>query len=728
MDNEIEKTVVACVQAAQAGDRVAFGRLVERYQGAVFAQCRRLASNRADAEDLAHDTFVQAFTQIRQLREPNRFGGWLKTIALNLYRSHLRQDYREKISLETGPATAAVPEVDERWQQVEENLWRLSPAQRLVLALHYWEGLSYEEIARFTDVPLGTVMSRLYRARNNLKNGVDQSDNGAADMNETPDLKREIDAEIEALTRLFAEDPEVMERLSVLLQHAPARFARLIEEMAPAEVDSLVLLLRRLGSPAVAVVLDCYFGGEDPVRARALALLTALVEQDQDWHWDTNWANGETLAHITQTTYGLLDRIIACSVSDEEKVALLLALAKAARPGHSPGRLCWTTMLCYPQAALSHLCERLQAMPEGDIQATPLEMGILLRFGTAGCRAVNAWLDDERVERRRLGLMGLVALNGRLNPTGPGGVLAKASGDARFRDHEHLLNRDLEPAVLQELSERAVALAAGDDREAREAALMALGAMRRSDESVVAVLGDCLDCDWQPTRLAALKALGEIALGEHRPKAFVQVEDRVVALAEAEDWAEQVAALTALGRLQVEAARPLLTERAEGAESAEVREAAVNGLGQIGGEESAALLRRLQVVGSKDLRKKASRWLQRLHTEEQSPSPAQLARQKRLAHLKGEREASTQVWASYRVKFNLGAALRSLPEARVYPETELTRYFAEVCVDYSLVRRVLADRGLLYREQGMCTLTEAGQRAWRVEYFIRDRYLLGAPA
>ena len=68
-----------------------------------------------------------------------------------------------------------------------------------------------------------------------------------------------------------------------------------------------------------------------------------------------------------------------------------------------------------------------------------------------------------------------------------------------------------------------------------------------------------------------------------------------------------------------------------------------------------------------------------------------------------------------------------MPEIRAYPEIELTRYFSQVCVDYSYARRVLADRGILHREAGVCTLTEAGQRVWRVEHFSQDNYLQGAP-
>ncbi|MGY8822874.1 MAG: sigma-70 family RNA polymerase sigma factor [Candidatus Latescibacterota bacterium] len=733
MTSEIETPNATWVLAAQGGDRAAFGLLVQCYQQAVFAQCRRLALNRTDAEDLAHDTFVQAFTQIRQVRDPDRFGSWLKTIALNLYRAALRQQYQKMLPLESDSAAPITAAVNQQWQQVEENLWRLSPAQRLVLALHYCEGLSYDQIARFTDVPLGTVMSRLHRARQNLKDRANENEeyNGETDMNSTPDLTKEIDAEITALGRLFAEDPDSMERLSVLLRHSPARFAQLIAEMAPAELDPLVALLQRLGTPAMAVALDCYFSGDDLARQRALSLIEALIAQDQDWHVARNWSDGTILTHITQTTYALLDQIISRPVPDTEKVELLLLLANAAsRPGFGLiSELCWKVMLSYPQLAFGFLLEQLEATTDISIAQPLVEMRIFVRFGTPSCRQILTWLDEERGEHWRLGLAGFVALAGWLNPRGPGGLESRQErGDVHFRDHWVLLNKDLDPDILNALSKRASTLASHDDAQVREAAMLALGAIRRADPIAIEALCHCLDHHERPTRLAALNALGEIGISDHQNPALAAVEMHILSLAEVDHRAEQIAALTALGRLHFESARPLLTQQAETATNAEVREAAVNGLGQIGGEESAALLRRLQISGSKDLRKKASRWLQRLEkSNKERPSPTQLARQKRVAHFRGEQKEDVS-FPFHRFHINLGGAIRSLPEVRSYPEIELTRYFAQICADYSFTRRVLADRGLLHREEGICTLTEAGQRVWRVEHFISDCYLGDKPA
>jgi RNA polymerase sigma-70 factor, ECF subfamily len=72
------------VQAVRAGDREAFGRLVERYQAAIYRLCLRVTGNIPDAEELAHDSFVEAYLKLSQLRDPEMFAPWLKTVALNL--------------------------------------------------------------------------------------------------------------------------------------------------------------------------------------------------------------------------------------------------------------------------------------------------------------------------------------------------------------------------------------------------------------------------------------------------------------------------------------------------------------------------------------------------------------------------------------------------------------------------------------------------------------------
>lgn len=79
------------VQALQQGDREAFDDLVDRYRDMVFGLCQRITGNSHDADELAHDTFVETYLKIGTLREPEKLAGWLRTIALNLARMWYRR-------------------------------------------------------------------------------------------------------------------------------------------------------------------------------------------------------------------------------------------------------------------------------------------------------------------------------------------------------------------------------------------------------------------------------------------------------------------------------------------------------------------------------------------------------------------------------------------------------------------------------------------------------------
>src|SRR5438067_935784 len=83
------------VERVRAGEREAYGQLVERCQGLIYQLCYGVTGNPSDAEELAHETFVEAYLKLPQLRDPQRFAPWLKTLALNLCRMWYRQRRRE---------------------------------------------------------------------------------------------------------------------------------------------------------------------------------------------------------------------------------------------------------------------------------------------------------------------------------------------------------------------------------------------------------------------------------------------------------------------------------------------------------------------------------------------------------------------------------------------------------------------------------------------------------
>jgi RNA polymerase sigma-70 factor (ECF subfamily) len=170
----------ALVRAAQGGDEVAFAELVRRYQRAVYRIAYGLTRNGADADDLAQETFVRAYQALDRFRADEPLYPWLARITVNLAYSLFRRRRRRPETaieplIEAGQQWAADddPTRDaaeaERREQLQASFAELTQEHQAILVLRVVEGLSYDEIARTLGVPMGTVMSRLSRARAELK-------------------------------------------------------------------------------------------------------------------------------------------------------------------------------------------------------------------------------------------------------------------------------------------------------------------------------------------------------------------------------------------------------------------------------------------------------------------------------------------------------------------------------------------------------------------------------
>ena len=171
------------VEAVCNGRTEMFGRLVERHQDRIYNSVYYMVSNREDAEDLAQEVFLKAYDNIHSFRQEAKFGTWLFGIMLNTVRSYWRKQSRRSGKLrldhgEEGETIDVEAEVDgpvessvraERVQQVRQAIDRLKHDLKEVILLRDIEGMTYEEISDALDVPMGTVKSRLYRARNSLK-------------------------------------------------------------------------------------------------------------------------------------------------------------------------------------------------------------------------------------------------------------------------------------------------------------------------------------------------------------------------------------------------------------------------------------------------------------------------------------------------------------------------------------------------------------------------------
>jgi len=174
-----EMDCAALVHLAQAGDDDAFDRLARHYRAAVVAVTFSRVGNRDEAEDLAQEVLIKVRGKLCELREPEAFPAWLKTIALNVCRTWYRRFVRWPESLEQSaegrkiadwsPGPLDVLLARERQREWRRALIRLPDANRLALLMHIWGDYSHAEIASFTGVPVTTIEGRIHRAKAQLR-------------------------------------------------------------------------------------------------------------------------------------------------------------------------------------------------------------------------------------------------------------------------------------------------------------------------------------------------------------------------------------------------------------------------------------------------------------------------------------------------------------------------------------------------------------------------------
>ena len=173
------------VEKAKAGDQSAFEQLVLDNQNKVFSLALRLVNDREEAADLAQEAFVKAWQGLASFQGESSFATWMYRLTTNVCIDHLRRQKRREgvepaVSLDdensgwAEPADRAsdpqqVLEQSERGQALARGLAKLPDWQRRGLGLRELSGLSYQEIGEALDIDLGTVKSRIARARLNLR-------------------------------------------------------------------------------------------------------------------------------------------------------------------------------------------------------------------------------------------------------------------------------------------------------------------------------------------------------------------------------------------------------------------------------------------------------------------------------------------------------------------------------------------------------------------------------
>lgn len=174
-------------QAGASPERKAFAELLQRYQSHVDRILYHLAPDWQDRADLAQEVWVRVFRNIRNLQEPEKFRGWLNRIVTNLFYDELRKRKRHSTPLSLDaplniddrevdwelPSDAPGPEdaisTQEFYSQLNTAIADLPEAFRVTIVLREIEGMAYEEIAELMGVSLGTVKSRIARARQRLQ-------------------------------------------------------------------------------------------------------------------------------------------------------------------------------------------------------------------------------------------------------------------------------------------------------------------------------------------------------------------------------------------------------------------------------------------------------------------------------------------------------------------------------------------------------------------------------
>jgi RNA polymerase sigma-70 factor, ECF subfamily len=147
-------------------------RLVDECYERVYRFAYRLSGSASDADDVTQQTFLQAQRKLDQLEEPDRAASWLFSIARNVYLKSLRRPVdRDCVSLESvgEPSAESEPDLAFDGEALQRALDELPEEYRSTVVLFYFRELSYKEIAATLDVPLGTVMSRLSRAKAALR-------------------------------------------------------------------------------------------------------------------------------------------------------------------------------------------------------------------------------------------------------------------------------------------------------------------------------------------------------------------------------------------------------------------------------------------------------------------------------------------------------------------------------------------------------------------------------
>ncbi len=166
---------VLATQAATLSDPAAFAELVRRHQPKILLLQQRLTGERALAEDLTQETFLRAWRKLGSFRGSGTFGGWLASLAYNVFRAHWRRTRRQREEVPLDDLALSSAAADESVSpDLERLLGVLPPQDQVILVLSYAFGLTSLEAGRVLGLPAGTVKARVHRAKAKIQAYLDE--------------------------------------------------------------------------------------------------------------------------------------------------------------------------------------------------------------------------------------------------------------------------------------------------------------------------------------------------------------------------------------------------------------------------------------------------------------------------------------------------------------------------------------------------------------------------
>ena len=364
----------ALVRQALAGEEEAFSALVRKYQDYAYGVAVGVLSDFELARDVVQESFLCAYRKLDKLRDPARFGGWLRGIVRNMSFRAIRElgrirELAEEVRLTQGPFDPApspdkASERAERHEIVRRALEKLNDPQREAVSLYYVDGLSYGEIAGFLEVTETAVQGRLQRARARLRKELDMVMDSFKAEHLPDDFADEIKKLLDAAVKRGREHEDAVKRLAEI--GAPA-----VDPLCEALGDPQVTV-RRAAARALCKIGD----------ARALKPILRLLYSDGGWKEDLTRSGAvlavpgmrEELLDIVRNKGGHADderywaiQALSRAKGDQEVYDALLSILNT-RPDH---QLLMSMCMLKPDRAVDLLTDVLNGPNKGMKRSVP---------------------------------------------------------------------------------------------------------------------------------------------------------------------------------------------------------------------------------------------------------------------------------------------------------------------------------------------------------------------